>query len=86
MTLRVFKEVGGGRILVALADRFPQELDRRSWRSDATGYPDNALSAQVCRDGYVLGRLIRPLRHDQKRSILEKRDAADHRHNAECGR
>jgi hypothetical protein len=59
MTLRVFKEVGGSRILVAPAERFPSELDRRLWQIDVTGYPDNALAAQVRRDGFVFGRLIR---------------------------
>ncbi len=58
MTVRVFKEVGRSRILVAPAERFPENLDRRLWQIDASGFPDNALSAQVRRDGFVLGRLI----------------------------
>ncbi|GEC17546.1 hypothetical protein J2S34_000295 [Nitrobacter winogradskyi] len=61
MTLRVFKQIDGSRILVT-AERFPQELDGRSWRIDVNGYPDNALSAQVRRDGPVLGRLTGSLR------------------------
>jgi hypothetical protein len=67
MTLRVFKAVSGSGILVTLPNCFPEEFDRRLWR-DAIGYPDNALSAQVRSDGFVLGRLIGDIeaagRHD----------------------
>lgn len=59
MSLRVFREVGGSRILVAPAERFPQEFDQRLWQIDATGYADNALAAQVRRDGFAFGPLIR---------------------------
>jgi len=60
MTARIFKEVGGSRILVAPAEPelFPREFDRQLWRLDATGHPDNALAAQVRRDGFVLGRVF----------------------------
>ncbi|KWV58211.1 hypothetical protein AS156_36030 [Bradyrhizobium macuxiense] len=59
MTLRVFREVGGSRVLVTPTERFPKELDPRLWRLDATGYPDNAVAARVRRDGPVYGRLVK---------------------------
>jgi len=65
MSIEIFKETDqrgrtSGRIVAAMAKRsLPVPQDLHSWLLDASAVADKSLTAQVMREGYVLGVTVR---------------------------